>query len=81
MRLLFLLIPLVLIALSGCAPMTALQNRGADASDNARAAAEFTLCKGITIGAWVREYGRTKSRADAWKTLCADTEMESTPTK
>lgn len=61
---------IVAAALSGCA---ALSGPGATVADDIRTSAEFALCKAITVGAWVRQYGADPAKADAWKTLCSDT--------
>lgn len=72
-----LLIPLLAL-LTGCAALTGLVQQGAAANDAAAQAAEVTLCRGISIGAWRRAYGADPARATAWKALCAD-QLVATP--
>lgn len=80
MKTLTLTLILCLLA-SGCTTLDAAQDvvakRGASAADEARESAEWTLCHGISIGAWRRAYGSDPQRADAWARLCA--EPEATP--
>lgn len=70
--------------LSGCAAFGAIEQAAvgtaAAAADEARARAEFVLCRGITIGAWVRAYGQDAVRAQAWRTLCS-TPVNQMPTQ
>ena len=61
------LIIILLMILSGCAVVA---EKGAAISDDVRESAEFALCKGITVGAWVRAYGNSAERAQAWRVLC-----------
>lgn len=65
----------VLVSLPGCAGFepvrTAVAVEGARAADEARKAAEWTLCDAISVGAWRRAYGADPARADGWKRLCA----------
>lgn len=58
------------VMLSGCAQLAPLTQRGADAYDQVRMGAEFTLCRAISVGAWVRAYGDSRDKAEAWRTLC-----------
>lgn len=63
---------ILILALAGCA--TAVQNverEGAQVADGVREAAEFAICKGITVGAWVRAYASNPSKASAWRALCS----------
>lgn len=58
----------LLLLLSGCSTIdtaTRAQTRAAEA-------AEFTLCRGISIGEWRRRYGTNPTKASAWAVLCAD---------
>ena len=59
------------VALSGCSTLSPYLQRAADAEDEARKGAEFTMCKAISIGAWVRAYGASSDKANAWKAICA----------
>jgi len=61
---------LALSLLAGCSSLTGLVNRGAELNDAAVTTAETTLCRGISIGAWMRAYGSDANRAKAWKVLC-----------
>lgn len=63
-------IVVVAMALSGCAALSPTVDKAADAYDQARLGAEFTMCRAISIGAWVRAYGNDPERAKAWKTIC-----------
>ena len=62
--------------LQGCASYTAftgiVRTEGAIIADKEMDAAVFFLCKGSTIGAWVRRFGGNKQSADAWGVICAD---------
>mgnify|MGYP001589570812 FL=1 len=64
---------LLLSAFTGCAGVA---TQGAAVSDDIRDTAEFALCKGITVGSWVRAYGNSPERAKAWRTLCSQTVSE-----
>lgn len=66
------LIVVCAVLLSGCAQVAPLVQKGADLNDSALASAEFTLCRAISIGAWIRAYGNDKAKAEAWKTICAE---------
>lgn len=65
----------VLVSLPGCAQFgavkTAVAVNGARAADEAREAAEWTLCDALTVGAWRRAYAGDSGKADGWKKLCA----------
>jgi hypothetical protein len=73
---------LLILLLSGCTSFNALQSQvatqGAAAADEVRETAEFSLCRGITVGAWLRAYGSSKERAEAWRVLCSP-KVEATP--
>jgi hypothetical protein len=64
--------------LTGCATYDAAQaivaQRSAQAADEARETAEWTLCHAISVGAWRRAYAGDPARADGWKKLCAQPE-------
>ncbi len=73
------LLALIAIALlTGCATWDAAQavaaQRSAKAADEARETAEWTLCNGISVGAWRRAYAAETSKADGWAKLCAQPE-------
>lgn len=55
--------------LSGCASVAQV---GANVADDARDSSEFMLCRGITVGSWMRGYGESPERAAAWRTLCSN---------
>ena len=68
------LIVLLTLMLTGCASYglakTAIAVEGAKASDEARITAEWTLCNGISVGAWRRGYADNEAKASAWAVLC-----------
>lgn len=61
---------LALSLLAGCSTLSGLVSKGAELNDAAVTTAETTLCRGISIGAWMRAYGSDANRAKAWKVLC-----------
>jgi len=67
----FLLFTVLALTLTGCAQFSSLKgaiaDRGAAVSDEARDTAEFVLCRGITVGAWLRAYGNEPEKAKAWQ--------------
>lgn len=72
------ILALVIIAsLSGCASFDmakmATASSGAKSMDEAREVAEWTLCNGISVGAWRRAYAENPQKAQAWVALCAQT--------
>lgn len=66
---------LLMLILSGCASLDAAQSaiagNGAKAADEMRETAEWTLCSGISVGAWRRAYAGDPGKADGWRRLCA----------
>lgn len=68
-------IAVVVVLLSGCAQYDAYTKAAAgaaaDAADRERIAAEWALCKAMSVGAWVRGYGNDAVKAEAWRDLCA----------
>lgn len=68
----FVLILAAMLTLAGCSTLSGLVNAGAKANDAAAVAAETTICRGISIGAWIRHYGGDADKAKAWKVLCND---------
>lgn len=64
--------------LGGCATYDAAQTlvaqRSAQAADDTRETAEWTLCNAISVGAWRRAYAADPKRADGWAKLCAQPE-------
>lgn len=66
---------LLLLLLSGCASYNGfaglVQTQGADVADKQMDAAIFLICRGVTIGAWVRRFGESQTSAEAWGVLCA----------
>lgn len=62
------------LLLTGCASYDAMQaavsTHGAKAQDEARVTAEWTLCQGISVGAWRRAYAGNEAKATAWAVLC-----------
>ena len=71
------------VQLTGCAQLgvirSSLDIQGAQAADRVRDDAEFIMCRGITIGAWVRKYGSNPQQAEAWKILCSTDSLLTTP--
>jgi hypothetical protein len=66
----------LLIGPLGCASWTGVKNeaivKGTAVADEIRADAEFSICRGITIGAWIRAYGQSLEKAEAWRVLCSN---------
>ncbi len=75
---------LAALALTACTGLNTAQSliadKGSAAADEIRDTAEFAICRGITVGAWVRAYGTSPERAQAWRVLCSQTVGE-TPAK
>lgn len=67
-----LIIVVALLTLAGCSTLGNFVDAGAKANDAAAVSAETTICRGISIGAWVRHYGNDADKAKAWKVLCND---------
>ena len=74
----------ILIWFTGCTQLgivrTAIDVKGQEVADRILADTEFVMCRGISVGAWVRRYGRDQELAEAWKTLCGSELLLSTPT-
>lgn len=68
----WLLLLLATVGMAGCASLQSIISGGAQINDAAAQAAETTICRGISIGAWIRSYGADPEKAKAWKTLCED---------
>lgn len=72
---------LLFVLLTGCAELSALRTgvvtEGANAMDRAATDAEFTLCRAISVGAWMRRYGRDAVKAEAWRSICLAPDTES----
>lgn len=68
------LLVFVVASVTGCVNMDAAQSyvahNGAKAADDVRETAEWTLCNGITVGAWRRAYANDPAKAVAWADLC-----------
>jgi hypothetical protein len=64
------LLAIIALSLAGCSTLTGMVTKGAELNDAAVATAETALCRGISIGAWMRAYGSDANRAKAWKVLC-----------
>ena len=79
-----LLAALAALALTACTGFNIAQgliaDKGSAVADEVRDTAEFALCRGITVGAWVRAYGASPDRAQAWRTLCSQ-QVSETPAK
>lgn len=61
------ILALVVVLMAGCSTVGPALS---PVSDKAVEEAEFVLCRGITIGAWMRAYGNDPNRAEAWAMLC-----------
>lgn len=72
------MIAVLLLALTGCSTLTNLVSQGAKLNDAAAESAEVTICRGISIGAWMRAYGTDAEKAKAWRVLC-DEKIEVLP--
>ena len=63
-----------LFLLSGCASFDFAQNaiagKSSQAADELQQTAEWTLCNGISVGAWRRAYAGNDARASGWAALC-----------
>jgi hypothetical protein len=72
----------VLLMLGGCAELSAVKkgiaDHGAQGAQDVRETAEWTLCRAITVGEWVRAYGNDPGKAAGWRALCA-TPINATP--
>jgi hypothetical protein len=64
------------LLLTGCAQLDAAQStiatQGAKANDEALESAEFVICRGISVGAWMRRYGSDLEKSRAWRVLCSE---------
>ena len=73
-----------IILLTGCTQLnivrTAIDVKGQEVADRVLADAEFVMCRGVSVGAWVRRYGRDPILAEAWKTICGSELLLTTPT-
>lgn len=67
-----------LLTLAGCSTLGNLVDAGAKANDAAAVSAEVAICRGISIGAWIRAYGSDPAKAKAWRVLC-DERLEALP--
>ena len=72
---------IALATMSGCTSFDiakmAIASNGAKTIDEARETAEWTLCNGISVGAWRRAYAENPQKAQAWATLCS--QVKGTP--
>lgn len=75
-----LVLVLLAVVATGCATYDAAQEvvaqRSAQAADEARETAEWTLCNGISVGAWRRAYANDAGKAGGWARLCAQPEVQ-----
>lgn len=62
----------LVLMLGGCSTFSSLIQQGAQVNDAAAQAAEVTICRSISVGAWVRAYGGDPEKAKAWRALCSD---------
>jgi hypothetical protein len=72
-----------LLLTSGCAQYgavtSAIRINGAETADNQLDLALYSACYPVTVGAWVRKYGRDPERAQAWQVLCFGAESLTMP--
>ncbi|HEX6829375.1 MAG TPA: hypothetical protein VF104_10395 [Burkholderiales bacterium] len=66
-----------ILALSsaGCAGSLQLQaaaQKAADVEDQALVTATWTMCRAISVGAWLRAYSADPQKAAAWRTICSE---------
>lgn len=66
------------VLITGCTTVDLAQRQaaeaGARAADEVRETAEWTLCHGISVGAWRRAYAADPVKADGWRRLCSQPE-------
>ena len=63
------------VGLAGCIPSSLVQKAVepiAQLNDDTRLAAETVLCRGISIGAWMRAYGSDPEKSAGWRALCQE---------
>jgi uncharacterized protein YceK len=68
MKKLFIIL-ISLLTISGCAQISAVIEKGADANDEALASAEFVICSGASTGSIQRRYN-TIELLEARKVIC-----------
>lgn len=82
MQMKLLTLALALMLVTGCAQYSSVKggiiDQASALSDEALRSSEFMLCRGVTVGAWVRAYGASADRASAWRTICAQ-QLQETP--
>ena len=73
----------IIIWFTGCTQLgivrTAIDVKGQESADRVLADTEFLMCRVISVGAWVRRYGRDLVLAEAWKTICGSELLLTTP--
>ena len=73
----------VALTLTACAQIgivrSAIDLKGAAAADQLLVDAEFVICRGVTVGSWVRRYGRDPALAGAWQILCGSEPLTNVP--
>lgn len=78
------LIFVTVVSLAGCSGipgrLESAAEQAAQAEDAALVAATWTLCRAVSVGAWLRAYGKEPEKAQAWRVLCSAkvTEMPAT---
>jgi hypothetical protein len=74
---------LLFLWLTGCAQYglvsRVVAEEGARTADETLRSAKFVQCRGITIGAWWREYGANATKANAWRIMCGFDETTALP--
>lgn len=58
------------MALTGCAALSPVVEKAADAYDQIRIGNEITLCRGLSVAAVLRAYPAGTPEGDGWWGLC-----------
>jgi hypothetical protein len=67
------------LLMSGCSNLSVLADKGADGYDKVRKGAEFTLCRGLSVGDVLRAYPAGTPEGDGWWGLCKKHYAGATP--
>ena len=67
------IITLLVVYLTGCTTLQTGVDRAASANDTAITTAEWTICRGASVGSVRRAYGDVE-RAEIWRKLCASSD-------
>lgn len=60
-----------ILLLPGCSTLSPYVERYAELSDDVFEGMLAYKCRGIRIGVWMRHYGSSPAKAEAWRTECA----------